>query len=132
MGGTGYAAYFEYVRTYRLVPEPPHPGEPAIGEATFLTLSGAPATVLAWTPAANASAYDVLRGSAAGLASWDYGACLGDGLAATTLIDGDTPAPGIAFTYLVRGEDSGCDSAGPWSFDLAGSETVNLDASTCP
>ena len=93
-------------------------------EVPQIRVMGPSPTLLSWDATARADAYDVVRGSTAGLPAGDYGTCLADDLAATSLEDDVLPAPGEAFTYLVRGDDAGCGGGGSWG--------ANANPTSCP
>jgi hypothetical protein len=71
-----------------------------------------------WSSVTPSTGYDVVRGELGVLRASDGDFevatlwCLADGSAGTSLIDGDTPDPGDAYWYLVRGVN--CDAGGTW------------------
>lgn len=75
---------------------------------------------LTWQPAVTADAYSVTRGELVDLGPGSYGDCFADGLAAPAVDDGDVPAPGAAFFYLVRAQNFDC---GLGSLGYASDET---------
>ena len=81
-----------------------------------------------WNAAARAEAHDVQRGSLAGLAVGDYGACIASQVPGLAYDDADAPAIGQGFAYLVRGHDSGCGGGGSFGTDSAGAPRP----SACP
>lgn len=106
------------------------PAQP--GEVTGLALAGGATTQLAWGGVPMATSYDVLRGSVSGLPGSDFGACLAGDTAATTLDDDTSPAPGEAFTYLVRAKAPACGSVGTWGAGSDGLPRVNANPAGCP
>jgi arabinan endo-1,5-alpha-L-arabinosidase len=170
MSGSGFTAYFDFVRSYRLAPvtcsdpaltdpcdddgdgigdrcdpdddgdgrsdiEDCAPSDATQGrpdEADSLTLAGPPSYTLSWRPIPIADGYDVTRGPLSGLAWGDFGVCLSNDQAATSLDDPGLPASGEGFTYLVRGVDSGCGGGGTYGSSGSGSERSNTNPSTCP
>jgi aminopeptidase N len=102
-------------------PLDPEQGVP--GEVPLLLLAGGagePAT-LVWSAAPRADLYDLARGPLAGLPG-DYGSCLSTGLGGLSVDDGDVPAAGVGWHYLVRGVDAGCGGAGSFGTDSTGAE----------
>lgn len=104
--------------------DPPQPGE----------VSGVMVTPgqLAWAATPLASSYDVVRGSAAGLRTNDFGACLATGVTGTSWGDTARPAPGAAFTYLVRATAPSCGRTGTWGAASDGTPRVNVNPAGCP
>src|SRR6185436_3001186 len=98
-------------------------------------------TVLAWSPIATATGYDIVRGALSSLAihSGDFSQsvefCLGDDLSTPSVVDPSNPAADAGYWYLVRPTSCG----GPGSYDGADSAQTaprdsGIDASpyTCP
>jgi hypothetical protein len=85
-------------------------------------------TELSWTPLAAAVSYDVVRGDLAALTSsgGDFAlatdGCVAQGIANTTVADGDDPAPGEGVWLLVRGVSS----AGAMTFESLDDSQVGL------
>jgi hypothetical protein len=80
---------------------------------------GGGALRLSWEPAAGASTYEVVRGDLVALSATHVGECRVSGLGALTWDDFDVPAPGGAFTYIVRGRNPAC-GAGTLGFGAFG------------
>lgn len=105
------------------------PGQGTPPEIAGLRVGG---DEVSWNATPSADHYDVSRGTLPRAHPGDYGACLADDLAATTLPDTEPPAAGAGFFYLVRGVDAGCGGGGGWGRGSAGDERVNTDPAACP
>jgi hypothetical protein len=82
-------------------------------------------TTISWSPAVGATRYDVLRGRESGLPVGPGGGdeiCLDDDETGLSATDGESPAPGQSFWYLVAGESS-C-GKGPYG--------AEQESTTCP
>jgi len=115
---------------------------PLVGLPSLTIQREAPGVKLSWTPAANASVYDVVEGKLLALrnSGGDFTAstssCLADDLAVSFLhVHEPDPAPGDGLWYLVRGERNGCRG----TFDEPGGSQVGLRdgeigaaAASCP
>jgi hypothetical protein len=98
-------------------------------------------TDLAWSPSADTTGYDVVKGTilsllvGAGDFTASTTACLGDDIATTTTTDTDLPAADDGFWYLVRSVNS---CSGNGTYDEGGTQIESRDAeidaaaSTCP
>ena len=92
-------------------PLDPEQGVP--GEVAQLLLGGSPeSTTLDWTAAARADAYDLSRGVISGIPG-DYGSCIEPLLPGLSHVETESPASGVCYLYLVRGNDTGCGGGGP-------------------
>jgi hypothetical protein len=89
--------------------------------------SGQP-THLAWSEAARADSYDLIRALLSELAAGSYGSCLAPMLGSPLYDDPDSPPQGEGFAYLVRGRDTGCGGGGSLGTASSGSER----SSPCP
>lgn len=132
MGGAGYHADFDHVRTYALAPDPGHPEEGAPPEIANLVVGGGSPSTVSWAPAPKADLYDVSRGTLGGLASGGYGPCVASGIASTSVVDAEAPLPQVGFVYLVRGVNPGCGGSGSWGARSDGSPRGNADPGACP
>jgi hypothetical protein len=91
-------------------------------------------SALIWNPTAFADAYDLLRGNVTALPALDYGVCMNGSdplLTDARFTDPATPAPGTAWSYLVRARDLECPSVGSWGSSTSG-ERVNQNTNSCP
>lgn len=82
---------------------------------------------LVWDATLFAAGYEVARSSLADLAAASPGSC--SGAPAPGFVDADSPAPGEAFVYLVRGVGEICASSASWGQDSTGQERVGA---ICP
>jgi len=87
--------------------------------------------MITWDDATGADHYTVLRGDLSSVAPGSYGDCLADLVSLPGLNDGDLPAPGSGFQYLVHGVDDQCGD-GPLGDDGDGVERQNSDPGACP
>jgi hypothetical protein len=85
---------------------------------------------VAWEPAeaSGACAFNLYRGAIVDLRNGSYGACLAAGLTTATATDGDMPAPGEGFAYLVTGRNGA--GEGPAGADSAG--LPRIPPAACP
>jgi hypothetical protein len=113
----------------------PVPGPPEVGDGVQVSRIGTDAN-LSWVPATGASSSSVVRGR---LDSFPVGSvpasetCLVTRvpIPTATTTDGDVPAPGSGFWYLIRGENA-C-AVGPYGYQAQnGVPTVPEVTSTCP
>ena len=111
MNRAGFTTRFDHVRVYALGPEPALEAESAPVEVLSVAVSP---SAVSWDVVPRADVYDVLRGTLAGIRSGDFGVCLADDVAGTSVGDHEAPAPGAGFTYLVRGVDRDCGGPGTW------------------
>jgi hypothetical protein len=109
-------------------------GTPPDVSPLALTTNALAQAVLTWPLQPSAERYETSRGSISQLASGSYGQCKtasdpdpSDG----QFIDGDLPAAGSSYFYLVQGVDTGCGGPGSLGKDAAGNERVNLDPERC-
>jgi len=86
---------------------------------------------MTWDGAAGADHYTVLRGDLSIVDASDYGTCLAGFIADPQLDDGQLPAPGAGFSYLVLGVDAWCGD-GPLGYLSDGSERLDGDPGVCP
>jgi aminopeptidase N len=108
-------------------PLDPSSGRPPEVAALHAERTGAFTTKLVWSATPLADAYDVVRGTLAGLAG-GLGTCLASGVSATTYDDSALPAPGAGFAYAVRGVDLGCGGPG-----TLGADSLSIERpSPCP
>ncbi len=98
-------------------------------EVAGLAVTG---TQVSWSAAPGAERYDVSRGLLSSSHAGDYGPCLGDSVAGTSLPDPSVPPPGDGFLYLVRGVDDFCGGPGTWGTGSNGVERVNGNLLACP
>lgn len=99
-----------------------------------LTVNALDQAVLTRPLQPSAERYEISRGSIGQLASGSYGQCKtasdpdpSDG----QFIDGELPAAGSSYFYLVQGVDTACGGPGSLGKDSAGNERVNLDPERC-
>ena len=83
---------------------------------------------LFWDPERSVGAYHLYRGALADLSGLAYGACAQPAVTQVTTTDGDTPASGAAFFYLVTAENR----LGEQGTKGAGSASVERQWATCP
>jgi aminopeptidase N len=108
-------------------PLDPEGGVPdAVALLTLVESSGQP-TMLSWTPAIRADAYDLVRGPIGSL-STGYGTCLAPLLPGLSYDDSDVSPAGEGYAYLVRGNDTLCGGGGSIGTDSAGAPRT----SPCP
>ena len=111
------------------------------GETANLAIS-ANGVTMNWTPAAGASAYDLLKGDLTAIngTGGDFAgsvtACLEDNSLDFKAFDFATPAPGEGFYYLVRGVGV-CSLPGTYDYtdpSQSGGRDASISASpaTCP
>ena len=106
---------------------------PAPGETQNVNVAADKSTY-SWSPVANATRYDVVRGA---LSAFPVGpgaadeACFDD-LAVASLIDATVPAPGAGFWYLSRGQNA-CGGNGTYGNQgVNGAPGVLRASTTCP
>ena len=92
--------------------------------------SPAGAARLTWSPTWRADGYAVSRVSLGELSPGEYGSCLASGLVATEYEDGEVPAPGEGYGYLVQAVDTVC-GVGPLGFGPPGVERSNASPASC-
>ncbi len=92
-------------------------------------------TVISWNLAAGATSSDLLRGLVSGLPVGPGGGdetCLAQDVTTSTLADGEDPATGAGFWYLVRGGNA-CAGKGSYGFVVQGGvPTLERSSATCP
>jgi hypothetical protein len=101
-------------------------------EVESLTVDDA---LVRWAIAPFADEYDVLRGTLAEVRLGRYGACVSDrdpDLKDRAFSDLDAPAPGLGFTYLVRGRSVLCAGTGGFGRSSAGTERAPDAGGSCP
>lgn len=84
---------------------------------------------LNWSPEISAGDYNLYRDPIGDLVTLDYGHCLAHDIPATTTVDGDVPAPGEGFFYLVTAENR-LNQEGPKGWGSFGLYRTN--ANPCP
>lgn len=114
-------------------PSQPQSGRPSEVREVLID-SGAPSRI-EWSSLPTADRYDVTRGSAALLATGDYGACQNSRdatLTDTVFLEPEIPAPGASFVFLVRGVDLGCGGSGTYGTRSDGTARLNSNPLGCP
>ena len=105
----------------------------AIGSLQLAHDAGTGATTLGWAADALAESYQVIRGDRAQLRARHYGSCVSGGdpdATDTQFVDGDTPAPGELFAYVVVGVGAG-DVQGQTGLDSDGRRR-DMRTKDCP
>ena len=105
------------------------PGDPNVRRPAATTLNWNGST-LTWAALTGADRYQVTRGKLENLAAGDLGGCSADNVVGLSLLSVDDPAPGIIWTYLVRGVS---DSCGPGTLGASShrGERVNANPAGC-
>jgi len=111
-------------------PADPNDREPAEAASLTVTHTGGGSVDLGWTTAAGADVYAVTRGTLSSLGPTSLGSCFAEGVVATGLTDGDVPASGEGFTYLIQGQSYEC-GFGSLGFDSAEGLRANTDPGAC-
>jgi hypothetical protein len=108
-------------------------GEPPDEVGSSVRLTGSlPETWIQWNSAQGAATHDVLRGTVSGLPVGSGAeSCIAFGTSSAFAVDSDSPPPGAAYWYLVRGRNA-CGNGGYGSAAVNGSPTTVRASSACP
>jgi N-acetylneuraminic acid mutarotase len=86
----------------------PNDRTPAAVSSMTASKPAAGTIALSWSAVTGADAYSITRGDLDSVASGTYGACLAQGVTATSYSDAATPASGLGFVYLVQAQNYDC------------------------
>ena len=111
--------------------QPSDPSDRKPVEATPLSVGKTGTTInLSWPAVTDTDVYSLTRGDLAAKAANQYGACLANGIAATSYDDAAVPAAGQGFSYLVQAQNFDC---GLGALGVTSSEQprTNANAAAC-
>lgn len=86
---------------------------------------------LTWEATMGADSYSLTRGDSTDLAAGKYGRCWLEGVAGTSVMDAEAPAPGETWVYLVAAVNTLCGD-GTIGYSAGGIERTNGSPQSCP